>query len=99
VNVGADPGVTLAALPRESVAELHLAGHLRREIDGRTLLIDDHGSLVDEAVWALYAQVLDRFGPVATLIEWDTDVPPPDVLLAEAARADRMLEVCLARAA
>jgi uncharacterized protein (UPF0276 family) len=99
LNVGADPGMTLAALPRDAVAELHLAGHLHREIDGRTLLIDDHGSRVDEAVWALYAQVLDRFGPVATLIEWDTGVPPPDVLLDEAARADRMLEACRASAA
>jgi uncharacterized protein (UPF0276 family) len=99
VNVGADPLATLAALPADAIGEVHLAGHLRREIDGRALLIDDHGSHVTEAVWALYAQVLERFGPVATLIEWDTDVPAPEVLLDEAARADRMLEACRARAA
>jgi uncharacterized protein len=99
VNVGADPQRTLAALPPEAVAEIHLAGHLRREIDGRALLIDDHGSRVAEPVWALYAHVLERFGSVATLVEWDTDVPPPEVLLAEAARADRLLEACRARAA
>ena len=99
VNVGADPGVTLDALPLAAVGEIHLAGHLRRDVDGRTLLIDDHGSRVAEPVWALYREVLARTGPVPTLIEWDTDVPSPDVLLAEAAHADRMLEACRARAA
>jgi uncharacterized protein len=32
-----------------------------------------------------------RFGPVPTLIEWDTDVPPLGVLLGEAAIAGAML--------
>jgi uncharacterized protein (UPF0276 family) len=35
---------------------------------------------------------LRRFGPVPTLIEWDTDVPALDVLVAEAASADQCLE-------
>jgi uncharacterized protein (UPF0276 family) len=99
VNVGADPRVTLDALPLDAVGEIHLAGHLRRETGGQPLLIDDHGSRVAEPVWALYRSVLARTGPVATLIEWDTDVPSPDVLLAEAAHADRLLEACRARAA
>ena len=99
VNVGSDPLVTLGQLPAGAVGEVHLAGHLRKEVDGQPLLIDDHGSEVTEAVWSLYGQVLARLGPLPTLIEWDTDVPPLDVLLAEAARAERMLEVCRARAA
>jgi uncharacterized protein (UPF0276 family) len=41
-------------------------------------------------VWALYAQALERFGPVPTLIEWDTNLPPLAVLLEEAAAADRI---------
>jgi uncharacterized protein (UPF0276 family) len=99
VNVGADPLVAIERIPATAVGEIHLAGHLRKDIDGHTLLIDDHGSRVSEAVWALYARALERCGPVATLIEWDTDVPPLEVLLAEAGRADSMLRVCHARAA
>jgi uncharacterized protein (UPF0276 family) len=99
VNVGVDALATLGQLPLAAVAEIHLAGHLRREIDGHVLLIDDHGSRVPEPVWALYGETLRRSGPVATLIEWDTDVPPLEVLIAEAARADAMLAACHAHAA
>ena len=59
--------------------------------DGRTLRIDDHGSHVIAEVWALYEQALKLFGPVPTLIEWDNDVPPIDVLLREAAQAQTLL--------
>ena len=52
-------------------------------------MVDDHGARVAPAVWALYEQALARFGPVPTLIEWDTDVPALDVLLDEADRARR----------
>jgi hypothetical protein len=79
-------------VPPQAVQEIHLAGHSRRRVGGRELLIDDHGSAVCAEVWELYAHAIRRFGPVPTLIEWDNDVPALDVLLAEAARADRLLE-------
>lgn len=83
----------LSALPPASIGEIHLAGHTVRQLDGgRTLRIDDHGSRVAGPVWALYREALARFGPVPTLIEWDTDVPPLQVLLDEAARAEILLE-------
>lgn len=66
-----------------AVAELHLAGHAHLG----DIVIDDHGSRVCDDVWTLYRHVLDRLGPVPTLIEWDTDVPPLQVLLDEVARA------------
>ena len=92
-NHGWDASAYLAALPPEAVGEIHLAGHSLRELEGgRTLRIDDHGSRVAPEVWALYAEALARFGPVPTLIEWDTDVPPLEVLMDEAARADAVLE-------
>ena len=47
-------------------------------------------------VWSLYARALARFGPVATLIEWDTDIPEFAVLQREAATAQSCLEACLA---
>lgn len=87
-NHGWDASKYIAALPREAVGEIHLAGHALRAIAGRTLRIDNHGSRVAQAVWDLYAEALARFGAVPTLIEWDTDVPPLEVLLEEAALAD-----------
>jgi uncharacterized protein (UPF0276 family) len=99
VNVGFDALATIESLPAGSVGEVHLAGHLRRDFDGRPLLIDDHGSRVPEPVWSLYARVLQKFGPLPTLIEWDTSVPPLAVLLEESARADASLEACRADAA
>ena len=87
-NVGLDAEAYLSALPAGAVGEIHLAGHAVNDADGVSLLIDDHGSPVSPAVWRLYRQALDRFGPVPTLIEWDTDIPALDVLLAEARKAD-----------
>ncbi len=90
-NLGLDPEDWLARIPGEAVAELHLAGHARLEVEGETLLIDDHGARVAEPVWRLYETALERFGPRPTLIEWDTALPPLDVLLGEAERADAVL--------
>ena len=90
-NLGGDPDAYLAALPAEAVDEIHLAGHAVNDADGRAILIDDHGSPVAPAVWALYERALARLGPRPTLIEWDTDVPSLGVLLAEAAAAEQRL--------
>jgi uncharacterized protein len=68
------------AIQPAHVAEIHLAGH----VDCGDIVIDDHGSRVKEPVWALYRHAVKRFGNVPTLIEWDTDIPPLAVLLAEA---------------
>ena len=88
-----DASAYLAALPVEAVGEIHLAGHSERQVDGgQVLRIDDHGSRVAPAVWALYAKALARFGTVPTLIEWDTVVPALDVLLDEAAQAQAHLD-------
>jgi uncharacterized protein len=94
-NLGLDPLAYLSALPRGAVAEIHLAGHSANEADGRTLLIDDHGSPVGPAVWALYERALERFGALPTLVEWDTDIPALDVLLGEARKADILLQRAL----
>ena len=91
-NVGLDAGSYLDALPVPAIGEIHLAGHAANDADGRTILIDDHGSPVTAPVWKLYQQALERFGSVPTLIEWDTDIPELSVLLGEASVADRLLE-------
>lgn len=91
-NHGRDPHAYLAALPLAQVGEIHLAGfHRDSDSTGAPLLIDDHGSAVDAAVWALYAWTLERIGPRPTLIEWDNAVPDFARLFAEAERAQRRL--------
>jgi uncharacterized protein (UPF0276 family) len=91
-NLGLDPVGYIDALPRDAVREIHLAGHSRNDVDSHTILIDNHGSPVVEDVWRLYAHALRRFGQVATLIEWDTDLPSLSVLLGEARRANDVRE-------
>jgi uncharacterized protein (UPF0276 family) len=73
----------LDAVPADVVGEIHVAGH----IDCGDIVIDDHGSPVRTEVWELYRHALHRFGPVPTLVEWDTDVPAFSVLLQEAQTA------------
>jgi uncharacterized protein len=91
-NHGWDSRAYLAALPPAEINELHLAGHAVKSLsDGALLRIDDHGSHVDPAVWALFRDAVLRFGPVPTLIEWDTDIPPLEVLVEEADRASAIL--------
>jgi len=81
------------------VRELHLAGHSCVERAGRELLIDTHGAPVTDAVWDLYRAAVHRFGAVPTLIEWDTDIPALEVLIAEADKADAERAAVYANAA
>lgn len=92
VNVGLDAHAFIDSLPASAVQEIHLAGHTRRQVGERTILLDDHGSRVPEAVWQLYEHAIRRFGPVPTLIEWDTNVPELSILVEEAARAQGRME-------
>ncbi|MDR3527278.1 MAG: DUF692 domain-containing protein [Rhizomicrobium sp.] len=88
VNLGFDPAQYLARLPLAAVGEIHLAGH---SVMANGTLIDSHGAPVIDAVWALYQSVIARAGAIATLIEWDRDVPAWPVLVAEAAKAEAIL--------
>jgi uncharacterized protein (UPF0276 family) len=89
-NFGFEPQLYLDAMEPRTVQEIHLAGHGSLDVGGRELLIDTHGSPVCDAVWDLYRAALRRFGDVPTLIEWDTDIPALDVLMAEATKADSL---------
>jgi len=99
VNVGLDAVAFINGLPTAAVGEIHLAGHARRVVEGREILLDDHGSRVPEPVWDLYQLALRRYGPTPTLIEWDTHLPELSVLVAEADRARGYLEAARALAA
>ncbi|MBN2629111.1 MAG: DUF692 domain-containing protein [Rhodobacteraceae bacterium] len=101
-NHRTDAMAYVAAFPIHAVGEIHLGGHAEEELPSGPLLIDAHGTPVAHPVWALYAAVLAKTGPLPTLIEWDNDVPPWPELLAEVLRAqsllDQVSEARLARA-
>lgn len=80
VNHGYDPYAFLDALPPERVAYFHIAGHRREEPD---LIIDTHGAPVIDPVWALLDHAYRRFGPLPTVLERDTEIPPLPEMLAE----------------
>lgn len=90
-NHGSDPRAWLAAFPMHLVGEIHLGGHDAEDLPSGPLLIDSHGAAVADPVWALYAEVIAKAGPVPTLVEWDNDLPDWPVLAAEAARAGAIL--------
>ena len=93
-NHGRDALAYLHELPLDAVGEVHLAGFARdQDAAGAPLLIDSHCCPVDDAVWALYADVIARLGPVPTLLERDNDVPALAILVAEAGRAEAMMAV------
>jgi uncharacterized protein (UPF0276 family) len=100
-NHGTDPRAWLAAFPLHLAGEVHLGGHDTDDLPSGPLLIDSHGAPVADPVWALYAEVIARAGPLPTLVEWDNDLPDWPVLRAEAVRAGAILArggVGLARA-
>ena len=78
-----DPLQYLAGIPGELVGQFHLAGHT----DMGPYLFDTHSRPVIPPVWTLYDEALRRWGPVATLIEWDEDIPPFPQLAEEAEKA------------
>jgi uncharacterized protein (UPF0276 family) len=87
-NHGWDPVTYIDAMPPERVAQFHLAGFTEM----RTYLFDTHSTPVHEDVWHLYAHAVRRFRGVATLVEWDADIPSFDRLCAEVRHARRITE-------
>ncbi|MBM3564198.1 MAG: DUF692 domain-containing protein [Alphaproteobacteria bacterium] len=81
------------AFPMSYVEEIHLAGYAEDADEiGDLLLIDAHCAPVQQGVWRLYDRALTRRGPVATLIEWDNDIPPWPLLLEQATHAEQFLK-------
>lgn len=82
-NHGFDPDAFLSGMPVHAVKQFHLAGHQRRP----EVIIDTHDGPVSDEVWALYARARALFPTAPTLIEWDDQVPPLEVVIAEAEKA------------
>jgi uncharacterized protein (UPF0276 family) len=83
----------LADFPLEHVSEIHLAGHTEQADDeGELLLIDSHDRPVADAVWKLFDVVISQYGPIPTLVEWDSDLPDWPLLKEEADAAQAIID-------
>ncbi len=87
-NFGFDPFGFIDSLDRETIGEIHLAGHR----DLGDFLFDTHDAPVCDEVWNLYAYTIRRLGGIPTLIEWDESVPPFERLMEEREIALRILK-------
>ncbi len=85
-----DPMAYLSGIPVDRVKQFHLAGFE----DYGSHLLDSHSRPIADDVWTLYRSALKRFGPVPGLIEWDAEIPPLDVLLAEVEKAEGCMRDC-----
>lgn len=79
VNHQFNPLDFIKAMPRERVAQIHLAGHS----DHGHYIIDTHDAPVVNKVWELYAKTIGLLGEVSTMIERDDKMPPFNELLGE----------------
>jgi uncharacterized protein (UPF0276 family) len=86
-NHGFEPETYLAAIPMERVVQIHVAGHT----DYGTHAIDTHIGPVPDAVWRLYARARELGADAPVLLEWDAEIPPFEVVHADARRAERAL--------
>lgn len=87
-NHGFSARTYIDALPADSIAQIHLAGHLNKG----THIIDTHDHPVIDEVWNLYTYAMQRIGFRSTMIEWDDNIPPLSELIAELAKARHRAE-------
>jgi len=91
-NHGTETTCYINSFSRDIVEEIHLAGPTRRDLEGGSLLIDTHNCPVMPEVWALYEYAINHLGNVTTLIEWDSDLPALEKLVAEADKAQAVID-------
>ncbi|MBM3734436.1 MAG: DUF692 domain-containing protein [Acidobacteria bacterium] len=84
-NHGWDANAYIDRIPADRVVQIHLAGHTHKG----THILDTHSDHVVDPVWELYRRVYQRMGGIATLLEWDEDVPDFETVHAEALKARR----------
>jgi len=88
VNHEFDPVKYIEAIPAPRVVQCHLAGHT----NCGTHLIDTHNGHVIDPVWNLFQLMHQRTGGVATLLEWDADIPPFPVVHEEVLKARKYMD-------
>ncbi len=86
-NHDLDPAAFIRSLPHERIVQFHLAGHTNYV----THLIDTHDHHVIDPVWELYRLAHRLTGGVATLLEWDANIPPFPVVHQEVLKAKQFM--------
>ncbi|WP_084144466.1 DUF692 domain-containing protein [Ferrimonas kyonanensis] len=86
-NLGWDAQAYLDGIDAANVVQCHLAG----PTDCGTHLVDTHDQPVPTPVWQLYRQLVQRTGPLSTLLEWDDRIPPFPELVSEVQLAREVL--------
>jgi len=80
-------------IEKNYIKEIHLAGHTNVKLkSGLEVIIDTHSTFVHQEVWKLYKNIIAYAGTIPTLIEWDQNLPDLHVLLAEAAKSQKILD-------
>ncbi|MET1256474.1 DUF692 domain-containing protein [Aliikangiella maris] len=74
-------------LPHRHIVQLHIAG----PTDVGDCLVDTHDHPVPNEVWALYSLAQQLTGGVATLLEWDANIPDYVDLVTELNKAKAVL--------
>lgn len=82
-----EPADYIRAIPANRVVQFHLAGHT----DLGTHIIDTHDGQVVDPVWELFRLAHQMTGGVATLLEWDANIPRFPVVHAEVLKARRFM--------
>lgn len=72
----------------KKVKQLHLAGYAHK----KGYLFDMHNQDIHSPVWSLYKKVLDKTGPIPTLIERDDNIPPFIDLYTEYQKAAKLMD-------
>lgn len=87
-NNDLDPFAYIEGLPHDRIVQMHLAGHLHCG----THIIDTHDREVIPQVWELFSLAWQRTGGVATLLEWDSNIPPFEEYHAELLKAKQFMQ-------
>ncbi len=87
-NHGFDPKEYLQNIPHHRIQQVHLAGPTK----AGNCLVDTHDQPVPAQVWELYGMLIEKTGPVSTLLEWDANIPSFYEVVAELNKARHFLE-------
>ncbi|WP_295795469.1 DUF692 domain-containing protein [Mucilaginibacter sp.] len=82
-----DPVHYIRQLPHDRIVQMHIAGHQHCG----THIIDTHDRQVAHDVWKLFTLAWQLTGGVATLLEWDGNIPEFDVYHAELLKAKQYM--------
>lgn len=87
INLNTNISDYLSTIPLERIKEIHLAGFE----DKGDYLYDSHSRAVENPVWDIFTNLIEKIPGTATLIEWDNDIPELNTLIQEADKAQSII--------